>query len=100
MEASVIKLTDIHSLTDFQRNAKRHLIRMKKSGHPQILTVNGKAAVVVQDALSYQKLLDRLDMLEAIQGIRHGIQSMERGEGRSVDAFDRDMRKRRNIPRE
>ena len=44
-----MNLTDIHSLTDFQRNVKDHLKHLKETGRPEILTVNGKAAVVVQD---------------------------------------------------
>jgi len=31
--------------------------QIKKSGHPLVLTVNGKAEAVVQDAASYQRLL-------------------------------------------
>jgi PHD/YefM family antitoxin component YafN of YafNO toxin-antitoxin module len=74
----------IYSLTEFQRNARAHLERLRKSGQPEILTVNGQAQVVVQDAAAYQKLVDQL---EAIEGIREGLASMKRGEGRSIDAF-------------
>ena len=45
----MIQLADIHSLSDFQRNTKEHLQRLKRSGRPEVLTVNGKAEVVVQD---------------------------------------------------
>jgi len=34
---------------------------MKKSRRPVVLTVNGKAELVVQNAASYQKLLERLE---------------------------------------
>ena len=61
---AMIKLHNIGSLTDFQRNAKAHLKRLKKSGRPQVLTVNGQAELVVQDAASYQKLLDELEQAE------------------------------------
>ena len=56
----MFNLLDIHSLTDFQRNARKFLTRLQKSGKPMILTVNGKAAVVMQDAESYQAMLDEL----------------------------------------
>jgi hypothetical protein len=40
---------------------------MKESGNPLVLTVNGKAEVVVQDAAAYQRLLqlaERAVMME------------------------------------
>lgn len=49
----MIQLTDIHSLSDFQRHAKAHLKQMQKTGRPKVLTINGKAELVVQDAYSY-----------------------------------------------
>ena len=81
---AMIKLHNIGSLTDFQRNAKAHLKRLKKSGRPQVLTVNGQAELVVQDAASYQKLLDELEQAQAVGGIRRGLRSMRRGEGRPM----------------
>lgn len=51
-------LANIHSLSDFQRNTKLHLRKLKKSGKPAILTVNGQAEVAVQSAAAYQQLLD------------------------------------------
>lgn len=60
----MIKPEDIGSLTDFARNAKAHLRRLKRTGRPELLTVNGKAEVVVQNASAYQRLLDALEKLE------------------------------------
>ncbi len=70
----------IHSLTDFLRNHKAHVARLKETGTPEVLTVNGRAEVVVQDAASYQDLMDRLHHMETITAIREGIESAERGE--------------------
>ncbi|MFN5594168.1 MAG: type II toxin-antitoxin system Phd/YefM family antitoxin [Aphanizomenon sp.] len=39
---------------------------MKETGNPLILTVNGKAELVVKDAVSYQKILDHIKQLETI----------------------------------
>ena len=50
----MVQLTDIHSLTGFLRDHKAHLERLAATGRPEVLTVNGKARVVVQDAASYQ----------------------------------------------
>lgn len=57
----MIDLTNIFPLTDFKRNTKDFLKRMKKSDSPLVLTVNGEAKLVVQDAESYQELLALID---------------------------------------
>ena len=41
---------DIRSLSDFKRNTLDLLDRLRKTGHPLVLTINGKAELVVQDA--------------------------------------------------
>jgi hypothetical protein len=94
-----VDVDDIHSLTDFQRRTKIHLDRLKKTGQPQILTVNGKAEVVVQDARAYQRSFELLDRAEAIEGIRRGLASMESSEGEPVDKAFADIRKRRSKPK-
>ena len=70
---------DIDSLTNFKRNTAACLERLKESGHPLVLTVNGKAEVVVQDAESYQKLLELVDRIQAIEGIQAGLNSVREG---------------------
>ena len=70
----------IHPLTDFLRNHKAHLARLKETRTPEVLTVNGRAEVVVLDAESYQELLERLYHMETVAAIQEGIASAERGE--------------------
>lgn len=48
---------DIHSLTDFKRKTIQFMKQLKTQRRPIVLTVNGRAAVVIQDPDSYQKLL-------------------------------------------
>ena len=66
----MIRPEDIGSLTDFARNAKAHLRRLKRTGRPELLTVNGKAEVVVQTATAYQHLIEQLEKLK--RGHREG----------------------------
>lgn len=95
--AAMIKLDDIHSLTEFQRDAKTHVRHLKKAGRPAVVTINGKAALVVQDASAYQSILDLIDRAEAIAGIQKGLDSANRGEGEAAgDVFAR-LRKKRKI---
>lgn len=55
---------DIQSLSTFKRNTNDAIARMKSEGNPLVLTVNGKAEIVVQDVAAYQKLLDKINHLE------------------------------------
>ena len=49
--ANMVNLSqDIHPLTDFKRNTSDFIRRMKKTKRPLVLTLNGKAELVVQDA--------------------------------------------------
>ena len=61
---------DIHSLTAFKRDSTGLMKRMKKSGRPLVLTVNGKAQAIVLDAASYRDVAGHLD---AIASIRRGL---------------------------
>jgi prevent-host-death family protein len=51
---------DIHPLSDFKRKTGELIQRLKKTGRPVVLTLNGRPEVVVQTASAYQTLLDRL----------------------------------------
>lgn len=87
----MITLTNIHSVSDFQRNPKGVLGKLKESKSPIILTVNGKAALVVQDAESYQKLLDKVEAAEDLEAVRRGLEQSLQGQGRPVADFFKDF---------
>jgi hypothetical protein len=76
----MIKLENIRSLSDFQRNTKEHLRRLKKTGKAEVLTVNGHAELVVQSAAAYQKLLDQADLAESVAILRERIAAADAGE--------------------
>lgn len=83
----MITLTNIHSVTDFQRNPKGILGKLKTSKSPVVLTVNGKAELIVQDAESYQKLLDKVEAAEDLEAIRRGLEQSLSGQGRPAADF-------------
>jgi hypothetical protein len=56
----LIKIQDILSLTEFHRHTREHIARLRATGRPEVLTINGRAELVVQDAAAYQRLLERL----------------------------------------
>ncbi len=90
--ASTVRLTSVYPLTDFKRNTTEFRERLKASGCPEILTVDGRADLVIQDVAAYQRLLDRLDQLEAIEGIRRGLLDVEKGRTVSLDQMDSALR--------
>ncbi len=70
---------------------------MKQTGKPVVLTVNGKAELVVQDAESYQKLLDALERLEAIASIKQGLEDVEAGRTITLNEFEQEMQQKYGI---
>ncbi len=77
---------DIHSLTTFKRKSSSLMKKMKKTGRPLVLTINGKAEAIVLDPVAYQQVADQLDILSRI---RCGLAQAKRGEGQTVDeVFD------------
>ena len=87
-----MKLTrDTQSLSTFKRDTAKFIRQLKKTGQPMVLTINGKAELVVQDAASYQKLLEEKDRMEAIEGIRRGLESMKRNAGKPAEKFFREF---------
>jgi hypothetical protein len=87
---------DIRSLSEFKRNTVDLLSRLRKTGNPLVLTINGKAELVVQDAAAYQALLDRV---EAIEGIQDGLADVKAGRTKPTrQVFDR-LRRKHGIPR-
>lgn len=95
----MISLKDIESLTAFKRNTSECVKRIKRTGSPLVLTVNGRAELVVQDAESYQRMIDLLDRAETIEALREGLESVRAGRTMSLDEFDREMRKKIRAPK-
>src|SRR3954464_8068574 len=77
----------IDSLSNFKRNTVRFLEQLRESGEPVVLTINGKAELVVQDAKSYQRLLDLAERVEAMEAIREGMKELDEGKGISLEEF-------------
>lgn len=71
---------------------------MKEIHTPEVLTVNGKAELAVQDAESYQRLLDRLYHVENLAAIQEGMASAERGELKPAIQVFAEMRVKYGIP--
>jgi len=95
----MIDLREVRSITEFQRNVRQYVGRLKRKKIPLVLTVNGRAELVVQDAGSYQELLDRLERAETVGAIKQAMAQFDRGEGRSARQSLEELRKRHGVSR-
>ena len=91
---------DIMSLSTFKRDSNKVMRQMKKTKAPVVLTVNGKAAVVVQDAESYQKLLELKERSEVVEILRQRLASRSSKKGRPAEDFFNEFFATNDIPDE
>ena len=90
---------DIQSLTTFRRRSGDFIKQIKKSKRPVVLTVNGRAAAVVQDAEAYQRLLDIAATADAAEGIRQGLEDAKKGRVRPASEFFKEFETQHGLRR-
>lgn len=90
---------DIQSLTNFRRKSGQFLKQIKKSKRPVMLTVNGKAEAVVQDAAAYQRLLDIAARADIYEALRQSEDDIAHGRTRPAREVFNELRRRYGIPR-
>ena len=86
---------DIRSLSDFKRHTNELMEQMEETGRPVVLTVNGKAKLVVQDAASYQKMLEAAEEAKTLRALL----AAKAGKGRPAAEFFEEQRKKYNFPK-
>ena len=90
---------DIQPMTAFRNHSAAFMAHLRETKRPVILTVNGRAAAVVQDAEAYQHLLDLAGEASAAEGIRQGLEDLANGRTRPArEVFD-EIREEYGIPR-
>jgi prevent-host-death family protein len=95
----MIDLREVRSVTEFQRNIKDYVGRLKANKTPLVLTVNGRAELVVQDAESYQLILERLERAETLAAIQRGVEQFSRGEAISMNDAEKQLRTKHGFSR-
>ncbi len=84
--------SDINSLSNFKRKTPAFLRQLKETGHPVVLTINGKAELVVQDTASYQKLIELAGRAERMEALQASINDMRAGKVVPVEDMLAEMR--------
>ncbi len=70
---------DSQPLANFQQNAPELLRHLKETGQPVVLTIDGKAELVVQDSASYQRLVELAGRAERMDHLRASIEDLRAG---------------------
>jgi prevent-host-death family protein len=100
MSGPLIDITsDIQSLTTFRRRSGEFMKQLKKTRRPVILTVNGKASAIVQDAGAYQRLLDIAAEADSDEGMRQGLDDATHGKIRPAREFFADFEAEHGLSR-
>ena len=82
---------DTESLSTFKRDTTKLVRQKKKTKAPAVMSLSGKAELVMQDIESYEQLLDAKDRMEAIEGIKRGLHSMKSNAGKPAAEFFREF---------
>lgn len=89
---------DIRPLSEFQRNAKSFIQRLRRSRRPEVLTVNGNAAVVVQDAAAFSAMIEQLERAYVVEAVRVGLEQSEAGKTLPLEKVAREMKAKYGSP--
>jgi hypothetical protein len=91
-------IQDMDSLANFTMDPVRFLQKLRQSGDPMLLTVEGESAIVVQDAASYQRFLESVDQREALAAIKEGLQDVAAGRTRPMREALEELARKYNLP--
>lgn len=78
-------IEDIMPLSNFRQQASEIIKKLNQVKRPTFLTVNGKVAAVVQDAETYQQILDKIEELETMLSIQRGLDDISSGCVSTID---------------
>ena len=74
--------TDIQPLSQLIEHPDDVVAQVERTGNPIVLTVDGKAKVVVMDAASYEAMQTEWNLEASVRDLQEGIDEIEAGLGR------------------
>lgn len=83
---------EIDTLSNFKDRTPEFIRQLKETGRPVVLTIDGKAEIIVQDSVSYQKMIERAERAEQLEITRRSAAEMNAGLGRPAEEMLEDMR--------
>ena len=88
-----------HSMSDFLRNHEAHVARLKETRTPEVLTINGRAEVVMLDTETYENLMERLHHMEEVAAVRAIIRRVDSA-GPREEISEAEIERRQAVVRE
>ena len=92
MGSFMLTLTNSHSLSDFQRNARSFLQDINEKKEPLILTVNGKIQGVLVDPETYQHMEEMQERARFLAALKEGIEDLEAGNAKPAEEVFEELR--------
>ena len=74
--------TDIQPLSQLIQHPDDIVAQVKRTGNPVVLTVDGKADVVVMDASAYEAMRTDRELEASIKDLQQGMDEIDAGLGR------------------
>jgi len=93
----MVNLTNSHSLTEFQRNAKQFIVGLNETKEPVLLTVGGKVQAVLVDPATYQAMEARGERERLLAALLEGEQDIEAGRTRPLKAAFADLKAKHGL---
>lgn len=75
-------LSNSHSLTDFQRNARSFIEGINQTREPLLLTVNGTVQAVLVDPATFQEMEKQQERERFLAALREGLNDIAEGRTR------------------
>jgi PHD/YefM family antitoxin component YafN of YafNO toxin-antitoxin module len=76
---AAVDLNRIQPVSEFIRNYRTVLTRIKDSRTPEVLTVNGVPECVIIDPATYQELLDMSEQERVRRAVEAGVEDVKMG---------------------
>jgi len=86
--------SDIYPVSDFNRKPAEHIKRLQETKRPEVLTVNGKAALVMLDPETYDKLIQNADLSRRLEGIAQANAQFDKGETQEASEAFTELKQR------
>ena len=93
-------MDDVETVSAFKRDTASVAARLKKTGKPLVLTVNGKAEMVIQSAAAYrrlQKLATLAEKAEMMAFLKKSAADIAAGEVLPAEEFVKSLGKKSGI---
>lgn len=80
--------SDIYPVSDFNRKPAEHIKRLQETRKPEILTVNGKAVVVLVDPESYDQPTHNAELVRTLEQFARANAEYQNGKSQPLhEAF-------------